>query len=160
MLNKLAAPPLPQELKLKDFPHLTIIKFADLSVDVSGQTDIIIGAEYFLSTLLQGQVVNPNSKIIAQNSNFEFLICGKLPAEYSSSETAFINMCNVNIDNELKRVCEKEEFFESGIDLPSSEVQVYKTPNPNFVEFQTANATKSMTTEEIQGENKFAKSFQ
>ncbi|GBO17800.1 hypothetical protein AVEN_268679-1 [Araneus ventricosus] len=54
MLHKPTTPPLPQELKLIDFPHLTIFNLAHLSADVSGQTDLIIRADYFFFTLLQG----------------------------------------------------------------------------------------------------------
>ncbi|GBM21065.1 hypothetical protein AVEN_5778-1 [Araneus ventricosus] len=150
VLNKLTAPLPPQELKLKDFSHLSNINLADPSVNVSGQTDPTIGADYFFSTLLPGQVVDPNSKIIAQNSIFGFLVSGKLPGEYSNSDTAFnINIYNVNVDNELKRSCEKEEILESKIDLLSSEVQVHKTLHTSFCGSQTANTPQFTTTNEI-----------
>ncbi|GBM27188.1 hypothetical protein AVEN_9856-1 [Araneus ventricosus] len=55
-LDKLTAPLPPQELKLKDFPHLADTKLADPSFIVPGQIDLIIGADYFFSTLLPGQV--------------------------------------------------------------------------------------------------------
>ncbi|GBN27038.1 hypothetical protein AVEN_34216-1 [Araneus ventricosus] len=107
ILNKLTASLPSQELKLEDFPHLANINLADASFNLPGQIDLIIGADYFFSILLLGQVVDSRSKLIAQNSIFGFLISGNL----LKTNSAFrINIFELNIDYELKRFWEMEEI--------------------------------------------------
>ncbi|GBL78744.1 hypothetical protein AVEN_145722-1 [Araneus ventricosus] len=111
ILNILTASLPSQELKLEDFPHLANINLADPSFNLPGQIDLIIGADYFFSILLPGQVVDSRSKLIAQNSIFGFLISGNLLKTNSASTTAFrINIFELNIDYELKRFWEMEEI--------------------------------------------------
>ena len=62
------------------------IKLADPSFHTPGPVDGIIGAEYFLQLLKQGQVELPGQDIVLQNTVFGWILSGKIAIPSSNNQ--------------------------------------------------------------------------
>lgn len=124
VLDKLTAPLPAMKINEEHFSHLKNIQLADPQFYIPGKIDLILGADYFFSLLLPGQVTCSQNQLIAQNSTFGFLVSGRLPDSHVNSKSlSNLHIYDINIDNELKRFWEIEEVFNSKEPILSPEEQ-------------------------------------
>lgn len=71
------------------FEHLKHIQLADPQFNVSMNVDVLLGADVYSDILLEGLIRTNSSSIIAQQTQFGWVVCGKYKSFY----------CNVVINN-------------------------------------------------------------
>ncbi|XP_063386735.1 uncharacterized protein LOC134672718 [Cydia fagiglandana] len=70
--------PIPsQKVEIHDWPELKKLKMADPGYDTPGHVDMLLGAEVYGQTLIEGMVRNPTSNLTAQNTALGWILSGK-----------------------------------------------------------------------------------
>lgn len=86
----------------KEFQHLEHISLADPDFNISGNIDILLGADIYSEILLEGLIKTKQSNIIAQQTQLGWIICGKYKTFH----------CHVTINNleDIAKFWEQEDI--------------------------------------------------
>nr|XP_042897354.1 uncharacterized protein LOC122269252 [Parasteatoda tepidariorum] len=92
------------------FPELRDVKLADLSFNMPGPIDILIGAEHFYEIMRIGQIQPPNTKLILQNTVFGYVVSGSIPTKNYDRVHCGLIKDNTELEKSISRFWELESI--------------------------------------------------
>ncbi|XP_058840578.1 uncharacterized protein LOC131696067 [Topomyia yanbarensis] len=112
VLGKLTAALPCQRFSVSNMPYLEGLQLADPQFNKPASTDIILGADMFLSILQSGQIKDHNGNPMAQRSIFGWMVTGKISKqECAHTYHSVINLQHeVDIDRTLRLFWEDQEL--------------------------------------------------
>ncbi|XP_058446192.1 uncharacterized protein LOC131427220 [Malaya genurostris] len=115
VLGKLTATLPCQRFNVSNMPYLAGLQLADPHFNKPSSTDIILGADVFLSILQSGQVKDHNGNPVAQRSVFGWMVAGKISKQDCiHTHHSIINLHpEVDIDRTLRLFWEDQELHRS-----------------------------------------------
>lgn len=102
-----------RKFDISKWSYIEGLQLADPKFNERGQIDILIGAEYYFSLLLdENKIQGPEGHPSAINTIFGWILSGPIvtPLEESNRLQIFTIINEVNLDKSLKRFWEVEEF--------------------------------------------------
>lgn len=120
--------------------HLTGLRLADPHFNCPGKVDLVLGVEIFTEVLRQGRQTGPPGLPVIIETEFGWVIAGKLDSSPTSPLTIVSNHATVTTDEILQRFWEVEENPRDNVNLSVEEKMVqhfseehYRTVEGRFV---------------------------
>lgn len=114
------------EIDRSQLAHLDGLQLADEKFYSPSAIDAIIGAELLPHLLKSNRVVGKLNEITAVDSLLGYILMGRAPVVLSSSDLSCHIMCNLSLDNMVKKFWELEECPTSTRPLTPQEVDCEK----------------------------------